>query len=194
MLRASSQIPKANSTAQPMRNDCTTGSSLSTSMRGRSVPSVMPQPPTRGIGTACTLRGSGMSSNPSRGARRRTSGITSMLTATASVSWKNGFMSVGQVVAERRQYGAGKLSETAIGRRRGFVIPQRRDETHQRAVSAIAQHGVLQQIPLDEIFVGDIATALLEPVIHQLPVVAVLDDRTIDAQRRAVGAHSLHRM
>lgn len=85
MLRASSQVPKANNTRVPKRNGQTVRSASGRLMTmGTTAPSTMPQPPTRGTGALCTLRALGWSKRPSTGARRSITEITTMLTASAS--------------------------------------------------------------------------------------------------------------
>src|ERR1700733_11948327 len=58
-----------------------------------------------------------------------------------------------------------------------------RDEPHHGAVRAVSGERVPKQIPLDCEFIVDYSSALLKPVIHELALVAKLDQGAVDAQR-----------
>ncbi len=45
------------------------------------------------------------------------------------------------------------------------------------------RQGIPEQVPLHYEFIGDDATALLKPVIDQLPLVTQLDQHAVDLQR-----------
>src|SRR5579872_3419530 len=77
----------------------------------------------------------------------------------------------------------GQIGQPAI--RVGLIARARDggDETHHGAVRAMAGERVPEQIPLDCEFIVDDSSALLKPVIHELALVAKLDQRAVDTQR-----------
>ena len=60
-----------------------------------------------------------------------------------------------------------------------------RGDAHHRAVGAIARQRIPEDVPLHEIFVGEDATALIEPVVDDLRLSAALDEHAVGRQRAA---------
>src|SRR5580692_8376256 len=61
-----------------------------------------------------------------------------------------------------------------------------RDKPHHGAVRAMPGERVPEQIPLDCEFIVNDSSALLKPVIHELALVAKLDQRAVDPQRNSL--------
>src|SRR5262245_33254282 len=156
-----------------------------------SAPSAMPMPPTRGTGRACTLRASGRSTMPRRGARRIIMGITAMLTTSAVVMASSSFMSARNEGRQARQQLAGQGREARLGRLQ-VAAADRRYEAYQRAVAPLTGEQVPEQVALHLVFAGEGALALLEPVVDELACLALLDDRAVDGERRAVHPQARH--
>ena len=93
--------------------------------------------------------------------------------------------SVRQVTPERGDCGGAESLKSRIPSSRVLALPQRRREPHQRAVGSLFHERIDEQIPLDHVFVGEIAASLLEPVVHEHALVALRDHGAIDAKRSA---------
>ena len=62
---------------------------------------------------------------------------------------------------------------------------ERRNQSHERAVRSVPRQCIPEQVPLHGELVGDHASALLEPIVNELALVAERDQRAVDAQRLA---------
>ena len=78
----------------------------------------------------------------------------------------------------------GYLGQPAIRVRLVGRARDGRDEPHHAAVRAMSGERVPKQIPLDCEFIGDDLSALLKSVIHEATMVAKLEQRAVDAQRK----------
>ena len=69
----------------------------------------------------------------------------------------------------------------------GDLLPRARgrDDAHQRAVRAVPREGIPEHEPLHQIFVSDYPPTLLEPVVDELTIIALHNQRAIDHQRHA---------
>jgi hypothetical protein len=91
---------------------------------------------------------------------------------------------------EQRHRRTREIRQPRIGAGHGLIPAERSDQAHQRAVGAVAKQRIEQQVPLHQIFVGDTAFALLEPVVDQLALLAHRDDHPVHAQWPARPGHT----
>src|SRR5262249_11265398 len=148
------------------------------------VPSAIPIPPTRGTGLACTFRGSGRSTMCRRGASRIMRGITAMLTTTAvRTARRRVTASIRDEPRELRHEQRRELREPGVGGVLGLAAAQRGYQPHQRSVAAASRDEIPEDPQLDRVLAGEHAAALREPVVDELPRLALLDHDAVDRQR-----------